>query len=438
MGRFTDPDKPVPPTDDEAAEGEPEEGLPEVGGDGPAGLPLAGRHVWFAGRLGGLTRRAALALVRQQGGVPHDHCDPQVVDLVVIGAEELPLGEQEELLSEEARRAAAEGRLEIISETVLWQRLGMVENEQHVRRLYTPAMLAHLLKVPVATIRRWHRRGLIVPVREVHRLPYFDFQEVATARRLAELVAAGASPAAIERKLAELARYVPDVERPLAQLSVIVEGRQILLRQGAGLVEPGGQRRIDFEALEHPSPTDSVAEPSALPAASVLEFPQPADEPMSVDELLRWAAQAEDDEQLEMACELTRAALAAGGPRPDLCFQLAELLYRQGDLGGARERYFMAIELDEDYVEARANLGCLLVEQGQPELAVAAFTGALRHHHDYPDAHYHLARTLDELGRRDEADEHWQAFLDLAPGSPWAVEARRRLGREPDGEAPDA
>ena len=81
-------------------------------------------------------------------------------------------------------------------------------------------------------------------------LPYFDFQEVATARRLAQLLAAGVSPAAIEKKLAELARFVPEVERPLAQLSVIVEGRQLLLRQGEGLIEPGGQMRFDFDAFE--------------------------------------------------------------------------------------------------------------------------------------------------------------------------------------------
>ena len=35
----------------------------------------------------------------------------------------------------------------------------------------------------------------------------------------------------------------------------------------------------------------------------------------------------------------------------------------------------MAIELDEDYVEARANLGCVLAEWGQRELAIAAFEG---------------------------------------------------------------
>jgi tetratricopeptide (TPR) repeat protein len=87
----------------------------------------------------------------------------------------------------------------------------------------------------------------------------------------------------------------------------------------------------------------------------------------------------------------------------------------------------MAIELDADYVEARANLGCVLAELGQQELAAAAFEGALQRHGEYPDAHYHLARILCDLSRAAEAEPHWRAFLELAPESPWADEARRRL-----------
>jgi tetratricopeptide (TPR) repeat protein len=85
------------------------------------------------------------------------------------------------------------------------------------------------------------------------------------------------------------------------------------------------------------------------------------------------------------------------------------------------------VELDEDYVEARANLGCVLAETGRPDLAVAAFEGALRFHPDYADVHYHLARVLDELDRPFEAVEHWRAFSELAPDSPWADEAHQRL-----------
>lgn len=396
--------------------------------------PLAGRRVVFLGKLGGMNRREAQQLVRAHGGIPVDKLDPRV-DLIVVGADELPVAGGEDVIDDEVRDAAAEGRLEIVHETQLWQQLGLVENEQNVHRLYTPAMLADLLGVSVAVIRRWHRRGLIVPEREVHKLPYFNFQEVATARRLAELVATGASYQSIEKKLSGLARFVPHVERPLAQLAVIIEGRQILLRQGEGLIEPGGQRRIDFDALEQGSTTD---DPSSGPVAArdaILSLTDEAapHQAITPHEMVALAEQLDDEGQLQPAAELYRAALAAGGANAEICFKLAELLYRLDDITAARERYYAAIELDEDFVEARANLGCVLAEIGQLDLAVAAFQGALRYHEDYPDVHYHLARTLDELKQPDEAEPHWHRFVALAPNSPWAEEAHSRLRRaEPD------
>jgi tetratricopeptide (TPR) repeat protein len=389
---------------------------------------LQGKRVAFVGKLGGVTRREAQQLVRDHGGVAVHKCSADV-DLIVIGADELPLAEDGELLDPAIRDAAGDGRLEIISETQLWQRLGIVEAEQYVRRLYTPAMLADLLGVTVSIVRRWHRRGLIVPAREVHRLPYFDFQEIATAQRLAQLLAAGASPAAIEAKLAALSRYVPDVARPMAQLSVIVEGKQLLLRQGEGLVEPGGQLRIDFDALEAYA-SDVSNDSKGFSSRSTLSLTShlaELSEPTTPKEMVEAAIAYEDEGELEAAVEMYRAALTAGGAQAEVCFHLAELLYMLGDISAARERYFMAIELDENFVEARANLGCVLAETGELELAVAAFQGTLAHHRDYPDVHYHLARTLDELERSEEADSHWREFLKLAPDSPWADEARDRL-----------
>jgi tetratricopeptide (TPR) repeat protein len=371
---------------------------------------LQGKRLAFVGKLASMSRRDAGQLVRKHGATVLERPDASV-HLVVVGEEELPLAEgegPEEWFDDATRQAAEKGDLQVITETQLWHRLGLVEHEQDIHRLYTPAMLAELLSVPVAVIRRWHRRGLIVPVREVRRLPYFDFQEVAAARRLAELLGAGVSPAAIEKKLNALACYLPGVSRPLAQLSVIVQGKQILLRQGDGLIEPGGQMRFDFDAWES----------AAQPERSI---------PSTPEQMCSLAAELEEDGQLSAAAEMYRAAMAAGGPKAEICFVVAELLYRQGDLAAARERYYMAIELDEDYVEARANLGCVLAETGQRDLAVAAFEGALRFHGDYADVHYHLARTLDEIGERGRAIEHWERFLALAPDSPWAAEAAQRL-----------
>ena len=61
-------------------------------------------------------------------------------------------------------------------------------------------------------------------------------------------------------------------------------------------------------------------------------------------------------------------------------------------------------------------------------MAVSTFQGALKYHAEYPDVHFHLARTLDSLSREGEAESHWRQFLDLSPNSPWADEARQRLG----------
>ena len=132
-----------------------------------------------------------------------------------------------------------------------------------------------------------------------------------------------------------------------------------------------------------------------------------------------------------------RAALMCGGIDAVLCFRLGELLYLLGDKTAARERYSVAVELDEDFVEARASLGCVLAELGDRELAAAAFQGAIRFHPDYSDVHFHLARVLDELDRGDDAEEHWRRFLSLAPDSPWSDEARVRLGLSSECEDSD-
>jgi tetratricopeptide (TPR) repeat protein len=383
---------------------------------------LAGRTIALVGKLVAMNRRAAADLLRQHGATVADRVDASIDTLVVGGDASLSDAAATELLDDELAAAAHTGRLEIWSETRLWERLGLVEPRDQVQQLYTPALLADLLKLPVAIVRRWQRRGLIHPVRQVHRLAYFDYREVATARRLADLLAAGVSPQAIERKLARWRDYLPQVDRPLSQLSIIVEGQDLLLRAGDGLIEAGGQRRFDFQAAD--ALTKSHAAALATPAAELARrLPFGA----TPAELIAASEECEDSGALVPAIELCRAALAAKGPDAELCFRLAELLYRVGDRAAARERYYMALEIDEDLVEARANLGCVLMEEGQHELAISAFQGALDCHPDYADAHYQLARALDDLGRRDEATVHWQTFVGLAPESPWAELAAARL-----------
>jgi tetratricopeptide (TPR) repeat protein len=410
---------------------------------------LAGERVAFVGKLAGMSKREVAALVKQQGGSVADEPDAATT-WIVVGESESPLPGSnlatalEKTLDATVRQALDEGHVRLTGETALWERLGLVEERQDLQHLHTPAMLAELLKVPVAMIRRWHRRGLIRPVREVRRLPYFDFAEVATARRLAELLAAGLSPSELEKHLAAWSKYLPAIERPLQQLSLIAGGKKLLARGEEGLVGPGGQTYFEFLDPHGPSSAPVQRDPgdeseedeeSGIVSLEAVREKRPHAYDAINDEtppevLLDMAAEMEDLGELRAATDLYRLVLAKQGPSPEVCFVLADVLYRQGDVTAARERYAMAIELNEEYVEARANLGCVLAELGDRELAIAAFEGALRYHADYADVHYHLARALTDAERADEAREHWARFLQLAPDSPWAVEARRQLEGE--------
>lgn len=293
-------------------------------------------------------------------------------------------------------------------------------------RLYTPATLAELVGVPVAAVRHWHRRGILLSCRTVNRLPHFDLREVAVARHLASLYQAGCSLRTIERKLDQLERQLPEQSRPLTDPAVAIEGRKLILHRGADRTEPNGQLLIDFDESDlH----DEL--PLVLPMTGIENG---VDELAAADHAESWASrlqQAALDYEargdLDRAIEARRLVLATEGPSAEENFLLADLLYRQGDLSAARERYYMAIETDDAFVEARANLGCVLAALGELELAVAAFEGALHLHEHYAEVHFHLADALDQLGRQEDAASHWDRFLQLAPAGPWADVARERL-----------
>ncbi len=395
---------------------------------------IAGRRVTLIGKLASMPRRNAEQLICEHGGklVEH-HEDSEVVIVSDESSDPKSFRTNRDLFDDDLRARVAAGEVEVLGESALWSQLGLVDSGQGVQRLYTPAMLAELVQVPIAAIRQWHRRKVIVAKREVQRLPYFDFEEVGIARKLAQLWREGSSLNAIDRQLQNLARLLPGTQRPLTDPAVIVQGRTLLVRQGDNLAEPNGQFLIHFAGHE-PSPTSDVASdaPATIPmsAADVLHKPSArpgASHPYLAEDLRALAAELCGSGHPEQAIEAYRAVLFSGDATAEDHFAVAELLYEQSDLPAARERYYMAIELEEDFVEARANLGCVLAELGELGLAEAAFRGALEYHPDYADAHYHLARLLDRAHRSNEAICHWRLFVSLAPASPWADEARDRI-----------
>ncbi len=399
---------------------------------------LVGRRVVFVGKLESMPRREAEQLVLDHGGgvldrVGHD------ADLIVVSDDTSDLQRlitNRDMFDDAVRNAITSGTTELIHESDLWQRLGLTESPAGMERLYTPAMLAGLVHVPVATIRHWQRRGALVAKREVGRLAYFDFEEVGVARKLAQLLAAGCSLAAVNRRIDEITRLLPASKRPLADPAVVVEGRRLLIRREEGLAEPNGQLLMDYEMARSAAAEAAIDEQIAIPFVTADALRNRSTlrprvvQPYTAEDLRSLAAELADSGNVGQAVEAFRALLFSGECTAEDHFDLAGLLYQGGDLPAARERYYVAIELDEDFVEARSNLGCVLAEQGDLALAEAAFYGALEYHPEYADAHYHLARLLDRANRTGEALRHWHLFMNLAPESPWADEARERIGWE--------
>ena len=302
--------------------------------------------------------------------------------------------------------------------------LSGVGDHTGVQRLYTVAMMAAVLPAPLAAVRYWLRNGLLVPVKCAGSIEWFDFEQLVVGRHLVRLLSAGLSLREIDGKLAGLAPGGAVAAARIAE-RIVTDGCRLSIRQGDLLVGAGGQLQFHFY----------TAGLHAFPAELALEHPWVAAErpdeckPTDIAELLDLAADLEAAGELVEAADALRAVLQAQGPTAHVAFMLAELLYRSGDLTAARERYYAAVELNADHLEARSSLGCVLAELGQHELALAALEGVLHQQPDYADAHWHMAGVLTEVGRSTDAHRHLRAFLNLAPESPWATLAREQLRR---------
>lgn len=303
-----------------------------------------------------------------------------------------------------------------------------------ISRLYTVAMMADLLGTGRATIRHWTRQGFLTPLKSAGAINWYDYAMLVAARDLVRILRAGLSLRELDRKLRLFTGGDP---RQAARLAgqLVVDGRRLSLRRDAQLVAAGGQLQFGFYAdgvvgrAEQPADTQPrvIALAAACWAADGDDQTEVADAIGSTAELLDLAAELEAAGSFIEAAEALRAVLQADGPSAAVSFMLAETLYRAGDLTAARERYYAAVELDADHLEARTSLGCVLAEQGDYELAAAALEGVLRQQPDYADAHWHLAGVLAELSREAEGRRHLVTFLELAPESPWADVARERL-----------
>jgi tetratricopeptide (TPR) repeat protein len=399
---------------------------------------LQGERVSFTGTLASMTHHQAQELVEQHGGTATHHVSRQTT-MLVVGEEGWPLepdGHPSIKLRQITQWQEEGAPVRIVSESDWLRLLGLDGRCREVHSLYTPAMLCQSLNVPIGTIRRWERLGLIRPVRKVYRLPYFDYAEAAGVRRLNELLTAGIPLHQLEASLSRLRAMLPGIDRPLAELNLLAQDSRLLVRDSHGLVEPTtGQRCFDFVP---PALPGESAEDGEVPAHTIAMidnvaacFPRetaiglPAH--WSADQWFEEGCRLLDKHETPAAVEAFRSALMSRPGAPEINFHLGEALFRAGNQDGALERYYAAVEADHEYLESWTQIGCIHAARGELQPALEAFSIALSVHADYPDAHWHVADILVQLGRPDEAAAHWRKYLEFDRRGPWAEQARQRL-----------
>jgi len=379
---------------------------------------LSGAIVAFTGRLASMTHEEAAELVRAYGGSVVQK-PTRACTLLVVG-EDLSLLERDGRITrnlERARELQKRGTsIRILPEKEFLRTLGLEDEQEGVHRYYTMAQLSRVLGIPRDRLRRWVRVGLIQPVKEVHRLCYFEFQQVRDAKTLAELSQAGVPVERIRESLDKLRRWMPELDQPIANLDLVERDGKLLVRlEGKTLVEPSGQMVFDL-SRERP-PVASEEKPALR-------------KDRTLDEWLDLALHHEEAGRLDAAEIAYREALFMAGPQPVLCFNLANVLYALDRKERAVERFFQAVEVDPEYVEAWNNLGNVLGDLEELDSAIEAYSRAIDLAPDYADPHYNLAETYRLVGNSGAARQHWLAYLRLDPQSPWADRIRENLKEE--------
>lgn len=394
---------------------------------------LSGVAVVFTGRLASMAREEAAELVRRAGGRVEESPGPHT-GLLVVGEGGPPLGEDGQLtrsLREAQALCEAGAALAIVGEAEFLRSVAVDERRADLQRLYTTGQLARILDVAPAELRRWTRLGLIRPAKVVRRLHSFDFRQVATARRLAQLTRAGVGAARLRKSLEQLSAWLPhaDAERALAQLEALEGGSGLALRTEEGLLaEPTGQLRLSFGEMPASAPSARRGPGAQDAPGATLDAPPviPADAPW-----FERAVLLEEAGRFEEAVALYRQGAELDGGDPETLFNLGNALWALERHDEAARAFARATTRDPEFVEAWNNLGNALGRAGRTSEAVAAFARALALEPRYADAHFNLAETLAAAGDVGGARHHWRAYLEEDPWSPWADVVRERLTLRP-------
>jgi tetratricopeptide (TPR) repeat protein len=344
--------------------------------------------VAFTGRLASMKRADAFALVRKHGGKPREGVTRKT-DVLVVGELGWPLLDDGRA-SNSLAQAKTHG-IPVASERQFLEWLGQsVPDEQ--TKTYTADQLASLAKLPPPVVDQLAMFGLI-EARGAH----YGFRDLAAARQVAGLLAAGTALSTITKSLNEIRKWLPDAR--LSNLKLFPESSdRLLVEQVKGRTDKRGQFILDVE-----KPTDDV-------------------EAVFVE-----AQAAEEGGDLTAAERLYQRLVKMDPADPAAPFNLGNVLRASGRNLEAEAAYRAAVKADPGYALAWYNLADMLDDQRRTKEAIDCLRRALDVDPTYLDAIFNMGLLLQRLERHAEAALWWRRYLAVDGSSAWAARARRSL-----------
>ncbi|MBV9968390.1 MAG: tetratricopeptide repeat protein [Xanthobacteraceae bacterium] len=335
-----------------------------------------------------MKRAEAFALVARQGGKPREGVTRKT-DVLVVGELGWPLLDDGRP-SNSLAQAKSYG-IPVTSERQFLEWVGQGVPDAQAKA-YTAAQLAALAKLPPAVVEQLDLFGLIEA-----RGGLYGFRDLAAARQVATLFAAGTALSTITKSLSEIRKWLPDVR--LSNLKLFPESSdRLMIEQLQGRTDSRGQYMLDVAA--------------------------PGDDPEATFAAAQAAEEAGDHETAE---RLYGRVMKLDPAEPTAAFNLGNVLRARGRNLEAEAAYGAAVKADPSFAAAWYNLADMLEDQRRTAEAIAALRRALDSDPAYLDAMFNLALLLQRLERHAEAAQWWRRYLAVDASSSWAARARRAL-----------
>jgi tetratricopeptide (TPR) repeat protein len=335
-----------------------------------------------------MKRADAFALVRRHGGTPREGVTRKT-RLLVVGELGWPLLDDGRP-SNSLAQAKSYG-IPIASERQFLEWAGKsVPDEQ--AKSYSAEQLAALSKLPAEVVDQLAMLGMIGA-----RDGCYGFRDLAAARQVAGLLAAGTALSTITRSLNDIRKWLPDAR--LSNLRLFPEASdRILVEQMNGRTDRTGQ--------------------------FVLDVAPPADD---ADTIFAAAQSAEESGDSAAAERLYRRLAQIDPTDAAAPFNLGNVLRAYGRNLEAESAYRAAVKADPGFAPAWYNLADVLDDQHRTQAAVECLERALVADPGYADAMFNMGLFLQRLERHADAAAWWRKYLALDESSPWAARAKRAL-----------